>query len=65
MNIRLTENYELHRMDSLNWRMFEHKLVEKKDGAASGRKYELCEECAYKAKSVLSAFVMTKEGGDD
>ena len=37
MNIRLTENYELRRMDSLNWRMFEHKLVEKKDGAR-GRK---------------------------
>ena len=37
----------------------------KRVGAASGRKYELCEECAYKAKSVLSAFVMTKEGGDD
>lgn len=37
MNIRLTENYELRRVDSLNWRMFEHKLVEKKDGAR-GRK---------------------------
>ena len=34
-------------------------------GAASGRQYELCEECADKAKSVLSAFVIAKEGGDD
>ncbi|MBQ1449889.1 MAG: hypothetical protein IIZ12_03015 [Eggerthellaceae bacterium] len=33
----------------------------KRVGAVSGRKYELCEECANKAKSVLAAFVATKE----
>ena len=37
----------------------------KRVGNVSGRTYELCEECANKAKSVLSAFVMTKEGVDD
>lgn len=37
----------------------------KRVGAASGRKYELCEKCADKAKSVLAAFVIAKEGGDD
>lgn len=33
----------------------------KRVGKASGRTYELCEECANKAKSVLAAFVMAKE----
>ena len=30
----------------------------KRVGDVSGRTYELCEECAKKAKSVLAAFVM-------
>lgn len=34
----------------------------KRVGNVSGRTYELCEECANKAKSVLAAFVMA-EGG--
>ena len=33
MNIRLTDNYELRRVDSLNWRLYEHKAVKKKDGS--------------------------------
>lgn len=37
----------------------------KRVGAASGRTYELCEECANEAKSVLAAFVMAKEVRDD
>lgn len=37
----------------------------KRVGGVSGRTYELCEECAKKAKSVLAAFVMAKGDGDD
>lgn len=37
----------------------------KRVGNVSGRTYELCEECANKAKSVLAAFVMAKGDGDD
>ena len=37
----------------------------KRVGCVSGRTYELCNECANKAKSVLAAFVMTKEVDDD
>jgi hypothetical protein len=33
MNIRLTDNYELRRVDSLNWRLYERKAVKKKDGS--------------------------------
>ena len=36
----------------------------KRVGDVSGRTYELCKECANKAKSVLAAFVMAKEGGE-
>ena len=37
----------------------------KRFGKVSGRTYELCKECADKAKSVLAAFVMAKEVRDD
>ena len=37
----------------------------KRVGDVSVRTYELCEECANKAKSVLAAFVMTKVVRDD
>lgn len=33
MNIRLTDNYELRRVDSLNWRLYERRGVKKKDGS--------------------------------
>ena len=33
MNIRLTDSYELRRVDPLNWRLYEHKAVKKKDGS--------------------------------
>lgn len=36
----------------------------KRVGNVSGRTYELCEECANKAKSVLAAFVMAKVVGE-
>jgi hypothetical protein len=40
MNIRLTDNYELRRINSLNWQLFEWREVEKLDKPASkgGRK---------------------------
>lgn len=34
MNIRLTDNYELRRMDALNWRLYEYKPVKKLDKPA-------------------------------
>lgn len=37
----------------------------KRVGCVSGRTYELCEECAKKAKSVLSAFVTVTKGGTE
>ena len=37
----------------------------KRVGNVSGRTYELCEECADKAKSILAAFVIAKAVGDD
>ncbi len=37
----------------------------KRVGAASGRTFELCEECANKAKLALDAFVLANGGGDD
>lgn len=36
----------------------------KRVGAEPLRTYELCEECANKAKSVLAAFIMTKVVGE-
>lgn len=33
-------------------------------GSMSGRTYELCKECADKAKSVLAAFVMARKVGE-
>ena len=33
MNIRLTDNYELRRVDTLNWRLHERRGVKKKDGS--------------------------------
>lgn len=36
----------------------------KRVGAVSGRTYELCEECADKAKSILAAFVIAKVVGE-
>ena len=40
MNIRLTDNYELRRINSLNWQLFEWREVEKLDKPANkgGRK---------------------------
>ena len=35
--------------------------IVKRVGAASGRTYELCDECANEAKAVLSAMVQTKK----
>lgn len=35
----------------------------KRVGDVSGRTYELCQECADKMKSVMAAFVNTKESG--
>ena len=37
----------------------------KRVGDVSGRTYELCEECADKARSVLAAFVIAEAVRDD
>lgn len=44
MNIRLTDNYELRRVDTLNWRLYEYKAVKKKDGSRGKRTGEVQHE---------------------
>lgn len=44
MNIRLTDNYELRRVDSLNWRLYERRGVKKRESKGGKRTGEVLTE---------------------
>lgn len=44
MNIRLTDNYELRRVDTLNWRLYERRGVKKRESKGGKRTGEVLTE---------------------
>ena len=44
MNIRLTDNYELRRVDTLNWRLYERRGVKKRESRGGKRTGEVLTE---------------------
>ena len=57
MEIRLTDNYELRRVDSLNWRLYERRGVKKLDSKRGKRTGEVQTE-----RVALDCFPQTVEG---
>lgn len=67
MNIRLTDNYELRRVDSLNWRMYERRGVKKRESKGGKRTGEVQHEWVALdcfPRTVESACVWILENGE-